>query len=204
MTVAIQLWEYQESWPREFDDLAFRLRRALGEHALAIDHIGSTAVPGLVAKPVIDAQVVVRSLAEQDSLVRLFRAVGFDLRSGEWNFRDHIPAGWTGDPAMWQKFVVAPKDAMSRPSNVHVRVAGSPNERYALLFRDFLRSHHEACRTWAAFKERLAASAATLPEYGQLKDPATDVLMTAAEQWAQLTAWRPRARPLRSECPAKP
>jgi dephospho-CoA kinase len=64
-------------------------------------------------------------------------------------------------------------------------VEGRANERYALLFRDYLRANDGARQAWAEFKRRLASHFATdLATYGQLKDPATDLLIVAAEQWA--------------------
>jgi dephospho-CoA kinase len=74
-------------------------------------------------------------------------------------------------------------------SNVHVRMAGSPNERYALLFRDFLRADEAAREAWSRFKSALAQAAPTLSEYGAVKDPATDVLLALAEEWAEDTLW---------------
>jgi GrpB-like predicted nucleotidyltransferase (UPF0157 family) len=72
-----------------------------------------------------------------------------------------------------------------------VRVTGRPNERYALLFRDFLTDDPAAAASWSLFKQRLAAAAVDLPTYGQVKDPAADVLMSAAERWAKETGWEP-------------
>jgi len=185
----IALSPYDDAWPGAFADLARVLEAAIEERAIAIDHIGSTAIPGLVAKPVIDAQVIVASLDERDALTGLFGDAGFDPRPGDWNLRDHVPPGWSGDAGGWSKFVLGPRELTEPLCNIHVRASGSPNERYALLFRDFLRDDPMAREAWGAFKVRLAASVATLPEYGQVKDPATDVLMTAAERWATSTGW---------------
>jgi GrpB-like predicted nucleotidyltransferase (UPF0157 family) len=186
---------YRDEWPGDFEQLAARLRSAAGTIALSVDHIGSTAVPGLAAKDVIDAQLIVASL-EADAkrvLPRLIDA-GFVQRAGDWNLRDHVPANWRGDPAAWNKLVVGPRDQAERASNIHVRAAGSPNERYALLFRDYLRSDSSARSAWELFKKRLASVALTSEEYGQVKDPATDVLMTSAERWAEAVGWTPRGR----------
>jgi dephospho-CoA kinase len=78
-----------------------------------------------------------------------------------------------------------------RLSNVHVRVAGRANERYALLFRDYLRANAPARGAWALFKIRLAEVVPDPNSYGQVKDPATDVLLIAAEEWARQTRWTP-------------
>jgi dephospho-CoA kinase len=78
----------------------------------------------------------------------------------------------------------------ARTANVHVRACGGGNARSALLFRDYLRSDGHARRAWGAFKQRLAASVPNLLDYGQVKAPATEVLMVAAEYWAADTGWR--------------
>jgi GrpB-like predicted nucleotidyltransferase (UPF0157 family) len=75
------------------------------------------------------------------------------------------------------------------PMQHHVRESRGGNARYALLFRDFLRSDDGARQAWGAFKQRLAVSVPDLLDYGQIKAPATDVLMAAAERWAAETGW---------------
>jgi GrpB-like predicted nucleotidyltransferase (UPF0157 family) len=179
----------RDDWSREFDALAARLSKALGGLALRIDHIGSTAVPGLPAKDVIDTQVIVRSLEPTGELTAAFAVLGFTPKLGDVRLRDHVPSGWEGDSAAWDKLLFGPP-ASERPSNVHVRVVGSPNERYALLFRDFLRANDRARDLWGSFKKRLAQEMQGDRElYADLKDPATDVLLATAEQWARAAAW---------------
>jgi GrpB-like predicted nucleotidyltransferase (UPF0157 family) len=78
----------------------------------------------------------------------------------------------------------------TRIGNVHIRVSGAPNERYALLFRDFLWADLAAREAWGRFKRELAATTQTLADYGAVKDPATDVLIALAEQWAVDTSWK--------------
>jgi len=176
---------YQETWPREFETLARRLTRTLGPLALRVDHIGSTSVPSLAAKDVIDAQVIVTSLEPTPAITDAMGRIGYQLRSGEWNLRDHVPAGWLGPGSEWEKLVFGPPNG-ERPTNVHVRVQGRANERYALLFRDYLRANGPARQAWAEFKLRLASHFPNdLAAYGRLKDPATDLLMVAAEEWAE-------------------
>jgi GrpB-like predicted nucleotidyltransferase (UPF0157 family) len=183
----VTLSKWRAEWSTEFEVVARKLKGALGSVALRIDHIGSTSVPGLSAKDVIDVQVIVRAL-DRESIVRAMATVGFEPRDNEWNLRDHLPAGWTDDPDRWSKLVFAsPPDV--RTCNVHVRVAGSPNERYALLFRDFLRADAPARIAWGRFKSELAAQTNTLAGYGAVKDPATDVLLAHADVWAARVGW---------------
>jgi GrpB-like predicted nucleotidyltransferase (UPF0157 family) len=183
----VTLSEWRPEWPAEFEVLAQELNRAQGVVVLRIDHIGSTSVPGLNAKDVIDVQVIVPVL-DRDSILRAMQTLGFESRDNEWNLRDHVPAGWTGDPDRWSKLVFAPAPD-ARACNVHVRVAGAPNERYALLFRDFLRSNSSARVAWGRFKSELAEQTNTLAGYGAVKDPATDVLLAHAEAWAAEVGW---------------
>jgi uncharacterized protein YhfF len=76
-----------------------------------------------------------------------------------------------------------------RRANVHVRRAGSANERYALLFRDYLRAHPLVAAAYAELKRRLSASLADVANYADVKDPAVDLIYLAAEPWASATSW---------------
>jgi GrpB-like predicted nucleotidyltransferase (UPF0157 family) len=78
----------------------------------------------------------------------------------------------------------------ARPVNVHVRVSGGLNVRYALLFRDFLRADESARDAWGAFKTRLAESVTDLMDYGQIKASAQPLLMQGAELWAADSGWQ--------------
>ena len=75
--------------------------------------------------------------------------------------------------------------------NLHVRVAGSPNERLALLFRDWFRAHPEAVPAYGDFKLRLADAVASIETYTDVKDPVVDLIIVTAEAWADRTGWKP-------------
>ena len=183
----VVLSDWRPEWATDFEELADALGAALDGIAIRIDHVGSTAIPRIRAKDVNDVQVVVAEL-ESDRIIQALGLVGFEQRTTAWNLRDHVPAGWVGNPEEWSKLVFAPP-SNSRPSNVHVRRCGSPNERYALLFRDFLRADDGARDAWGRFKTQLAVATRSLSDYGAVKDPATDVLLALAERWATDTAW---------------
>jgi len=187
LDVRVVLSDWRPEWATDFAELAEALSAALGGIAIRIDHIGSTSVQGMRAKDVIDVQVIVAE-QESDRIIQALERSGFEQRTSAWNLRDHVPAGWAGNPEEWSKFVFAPPPS-SRKGNVHVRRLGSPNERYALLFRDFLRADKEARDAWSRFKTQLAMSTRSLSDYGAVKDPATDVLLALAERWAIDTAW---------------
>jgi GrpB-like predicted nucleotidyltransferase (UPF0157 family) len=182
-STAVAVLDYQPQWAVDFEQLAGRLYGALGDHARAIDHVGSTAVPGLAAKDCVDIQVRV-AVIDQVQQVGLLAAIGFRCRPEPWN-RAEISGGQE-----CRKLVFAPP-AGARGCNVHLREEGSPNARFALLFRDYLRADEAARLAWGAFKKRLALSVPNLLDYGQIKAPVTEVLMMAAERWAAETGWRP-------------
>ncbi|MGZ0153156.1 GrpB family protein [Kribbella sp. WER1] len=172
--------EYDPRWPSEFTALAERLEAALGDRALAVDHVGSTSVPGLPAKNCIDAQVRVADLAPD--LITLMESEGFRCRPEPWN-RTELSFGRT-----CAKLVFAPPVG-GRPVNIHFRLPTTPNTRFALLFRDYLRADQTARDSWGAFKQRLAQSVPALSDYGQIKAPATTLLLHAATHWAAQTGW---------------
>jgi GrpB-like predicted nucleotidyltransferase (UPF0157 family) len=154
-----------------------------------IDHIGSTSVPGLPAKDVVDLQAIVSALEPRQELADAFASIGLRAPFGLDGVTDHVPPRWTGDDAEWEKMFFTGAHAGGR-CNVHVRVAGSANERYALLFRDHLRANAVARDAWALFKIRLAEVVGNIDEYVEVKDAATDVLLLAAERWAREAGWR--------------
>lgn len=184
----VQIVPYQAGWPAEFREIATNLRGALGPLALRIDHIGSTSVPGLPAKNVIDIQVSVAAL--DDRLVTAMQAVGYTQPEGIW--RDHCPPGFVEPDSKWQKFFFRPPPGQ-RPTNTHVRVLGRANQRYPLLFRDYLRTHPATAEAYAELKRRLAHHLADPQMYPLVKDPAVDLIYFAAEDWAAVTGWQPGA-----------
>jgi len=173
--------DYDPAWPDQFQRLATALRQHLDDAAIAIDHIGSTSIPGLAAKDVIDLQVTVASLDDADRLASAFERAGYVATPYR---QDHQPAGDASDPGLWQKRLwQSPPGA--RRVNVHVRVAGWPNQRYTLLFRDYLRAHPRAAAAYARLKRALAERVGDdLAVYTELKDPACDLIIAAAEDWA--------------------
>lgn len=187
----ITIVPYRPSWPAEFTALAAPLRLALGEQALRIDHIGSTSVPGLDAKDIIDIQLSVRSFEAFDAIQTALEGLGYSIRTGY--SADHLPAGFTGPASEWEKRYFAPP-ASQRPTHLHVRAQGRLNQRYALLFRDYLRAHPPAAAAYAAVKRRLAdyhGQSTDHTPYVEIKDPVCDLIMVAAQDWAARTAWQP-------------
>lgn len=179
---------YDPHWPVEFRHLGMPLRTALDDLALRIDHIGSTAVPGLPAKDGIDVQITVATL-DNRALVAAISALGYRF----WDdiLGDHQPPGHTDAPEEWSKrYFSAPPG--QRRTNLHIRQAGRANQRYALLFRDYLRADPGVASAYAQVKEALAR---LHPEdfdgYYAVKDPVCDIIMAAAERWAASTDYAP-------------
>lgn len=182
----IEIVDYRSEWISEFARLAARLQAGLGPLALRIDHIGSTAVPGMAAKDIIDIQVTVQDL--NPAVTEAIQVLGFIKHPGI--DRDHVPPGHSAREAGWEKCLFNPP-AGDRVVNVHVRRAGNPNQRYALLFRDYLVAHSATADAYAELKRRLAATLVDPRAYPDVKDPAVDVIYLAAEAWAKLVGWRP-------------
>ena len=110
---------YRDSWLKEFREIESRLRETLGSLALRIDHIGSTAVPGLVAKDVIDVQISISAWNEE--VRERLTDLGYVHRTQITG--DHLPPGET-DSILWRKWFFAPPEGQ-RATNTHVRLGGS-------------------------------------------------------------------------------
>ncbi|HBH56726.1 MAG TPA: dephospho-CoA kinase [Arthrobacter bacterium] len=185
----------QVDWPVQAARLGSRIMAAAPDAILAVDHIGSTAVPGLAAKDVIDLQITVSDLNVADRIAPLLAAAGFPVVPGA-GF--DTPKPMEPDPGQWQKRFHANADP-GRPVNLHVRAAGSPGWRYALCFRDWLRSDPAAATLYEDHKRALAeqfAGTGGTRAYAEAKEPwFRDVAWPDMEGWAARTAWAPPSYP---------
>jgi dephospho-CoA kinase len=172
------------SWPAQAQRLIARIRYAVGA-TVDVSHIGSTAVPGLPAKDLIDLMLAVPTLADADALAGDLAGAGFPARPGEW--RDNA-RGIPGET--WPKRLHGSADP-GRPVNLHVRVTGSPGWRFALLMRDHLRAVPEARDGYAAAKLAWSAEHPDVGSYAEAKEPWFDTEADAAEEWAERTGWQP-------------
>ncbi|MGH3158321.1 MAG: GrpB family protein [Streptosporangiaceae bacterium] len=184
---------YRPEWPRQAAALAALLRERLGPLAERAEHIGSTSIPGMAAKDVLDMQVSVPGLDEAvEAFTGPLRELGFERLRYD---HDHVPAGRDDDRERWAKRYWRRRGEAANTDwhsvNLHVRRTGSPNERLALLFRDWFRAHPGAVAGYASFKTALAAAVPDLDLYTDIKDPVVDVVIVAAEEWAAATGWRP-------------
>ena len=176
------------TWPDQARRIVARLNTTCGHRAVRIDHIGSTAVPGLDAKDVIDVQVTVPSLAVADELVDALLAAGYPRLEDITADNPHTP-----DPALWQKRFHASADP-GRPTNVHVRVDGWPNQQFALLFRDWLVAEPDVRAEYLALKREVAAAGhRTAGDYADAKEPWFVDAYHRAWAWADAEGWKATA-----------
>jgi GrpB-like predicted nucleotidyltransferase (UPF0157 family) len=169
--------EYMPAWDSEFAALGRDLRHALGSVAPRIDHVGSTSVPGLAAKPIVDMQVSVPSLEPVDDYRAAIESCGF-----EWQ---------PDNPELTKRFFreVSPR----KRTHLHVRQCGSFGEQFALLFRDCLRAHREHADAYASLKRSVAHLLLTdRSAYVEAKVPFIWDGIRDADAWAQETGWAPR------------
>ena len=188
------------TWPDQARRIVARLKTACGAKALRVDHIGSTAVPGLDAKDVIDVQVTVESLAAADELSAALVAAGYpriehitddvhkpEARSTVARYDHNAEAG------LWQKRIHGSADP-GRPTNVHVRVDGWPNQQFALLFVDWLSANPDVREKYLAIKrhaEQAAAPNGDIEAYVAAKEPWFSDAYRLAWDWADASGWRP-------------
>jgi GrpB-like predicted nucleotidyltransferase (UPF0157 family) len=171
--VSLVVADYDPTWPRMYELWHARIDDALGTAALNIEHVGSTSVPGLPAKPIVDIQVSVADLADEPRYVAQLESAGVQLRS-----RDEL-----------HRYFRPPRD-QPRDVHVHVCTAGGEWEHDHLLFRDYLRSHPDARQRYAEAKRansRIWADdswAYTEAKTGVILD-----IMAEAESWSRTTGW---------------
>jgi GrpB-like predicted nucleotidyltransferase (UPF0157 family) len=162
----ISVVEYDPAWPRRFEQLRQEYATAMaaaGVTVLAIEHVGSTSVQGLAAKPIIDCDIVV---AEKDVAAASQALAGLGFR----------PLGELGIPLRW---------AFKEPerlagTNTYVVVAGALSLRNHLAVRDILRARADLREQYAAVKRRVGAEAAGIEEYGRGKNAVIQEILAAA------------------------
>lgn len=177
--------EVDPSWTTTGARLGARVAHAVGERAARVDHIGSTAVPGLLAKDVVDLQVGVRDLAEADdpSLVAALAAAGYPRVAG-------VEQDRSKDASTWPKRLHAGSDP-GQLVHVHLREVGSPGWLWALRVRDWLRSDAGARAEYTELKRSVVAADGAWERYPEAKEPWFDLAHDRAQRWAERTGWTP-------------
>jgi GrpB-like predicted nucleotidyltransferase (UPF0157 family) len=174
-SVPLVVVDYNPAWPQTYERWRQRLAAALGRTAIRIEHVGSTSVPDLAAKPIVDIQVSVADPGGEPRYVPPLQAIGLVLRS-----RDELHR------------YLRPPAGQPREVHVHVCAAGGQWEHDHLLFRDYLRAHPAACVRYAEAKR---ASARRWSDDGWAYTEAkTAIILDVLEQageWAIATNWAP-------------
>lgn len=173
--VPLVVVDYDPAWPQTYERWRQRVAAALGRTAIRIEHVGSTSVPGLAAKPITDIQVSVADLGGEPSYVPPLQAIGLVLRS-----RDELHR------------LLRPPAGQPHEVHVHVCAAGGQWERDHRLFRDYLRAHPAACLRYAEAKR---ASVRRWSDdgwaYTEAKTGVILDVLEQAEDWATATNWAP-------------
>ena len=162
--VAITIVDYDQQWPRRLDDTAERVREVLGDKVLSFEHIGSTSVPGLAAKPIVDMLLTVADVADEAAGVPTLESIGFMLRVREPGHRMLRTAG--------------------RDTHLHVYQPDRVEVRDYLDLRDWLRADAKDRGLYAAEKRRLAEQQwRDMNDYADAKTDIIRDILTRARMW---------------------
>lgn len=136
----ITIEAYDPAWPEHYEAAKATVLDAVGEDVERVDHVGSTAVPGMAARPIVDVQVVVPDEERAEACIGPLTGAGF---------------AYQADRDGWHVFEATPDDGQSVAVSVHQ--SDSQRWRDAVLFRDYLRTEPEAARRYESLKRDLAA-----------------------------------------------
>lgn len=160
----IQILGYDPHWPELFRQQSVKIRAALGDRALAIEHVGSTAVPGLAAKPVIDVLLVVANSADEPAYLPALESAGYFLRHREPHWHEHRML-----------------KARDIEVNLHVFSAACPEIERMLLFRDWLRANPADRDLYARTKIALASrNWQNVQQYADAKTSVVEEILSRA------------------------
>ncbi|MDT4898523.1 MAG: hypothetical protein QOH25_3600 [Acidobacteriota bacterium] len=167
----IRIEDYDTDWPKKFETLARVIADALGDSALRIEHIGSTSVPGLAAKPIIDILVVVQDSADESTYLPQLEASGYVLRVREPDWNEH------------RMFRTPEKDV-----HIHIYSADCPEIQRNLAFRERLRRSNEDCRRYEQTKRELAAKEwSDMNAYAQAKTAVIESIIAASQAVGEIS-----------------
>jgi GrpB-like predicted nucleotidyltransferase (UPF0157 family) len=171
---AILIVDYDPGWPRQFEKQATRILSALGDRALRIEHAGSTSVPGLPAKPIIDVVLAVGDSARESEYAPALESAGYQLRLREPEWHEH------------RLFNDLDVDV-----NLHVFSTGSPEIDRMLIFRDWLRTNPADRELYARSKRALAQQVWKYTQnYADAKTAVIEEIISRAQR-----VWRNQRQP---------
>ncbi|SEJ70780.1 GrpB domain, predicted nucleotidyltransferase, UPF0157 family [Bhargavaea ginsengi] len=167
----LEMVAYRREWATEFKETARKLKKILGENLTDIHHIGSTSIPGMAAKPVIDILVEVRDIGELETFNHQMELEGFVAR------------GEHGVPGR-RYFVRAEGNVHTH--HVHMFANGSDQVKRHLAFRDYLRKHPVEAERYRSLKMRIAEEGVKdVKLYQERKAPLIRELQESAEKWME-------------------
>ncbi|WP_175987554.1 GrpB family protein [Bacillus sp. Marseille-Q1617] len=163
----VRLSEYREEWKSMFEEEAAFLKSVFGDEIVSFEHFGSTAVPGMKAKPVIDMMCIVKELAVVDSYNEQMEALGYDA-AGEWGI---------GGRRLFRK------GGENRTHHIHLYQSGNPQIERHLVFRDYLVTHPDEAARYSRFKEELAEKHESTVDYSPAKKAFVSEMERKALEW---------------------
>jgi GrpB-like predicted nucleotidyltransferase (UPF0157 family) len=161
----IEICEYNPNWPTKFETHRERIAHALGRAALQIEHVGSTSVPGLAAKPIIDMLLVVKDSSDEAAYLPHLEGAGYSLRVREPEWHEH-------------RMLRTPE----RDAHLHVFSAGSSEIDQDLIFRNHLRESRDDLELYEETKRRLASQDwQSMQDYAKAKTEVIQQIMARAQ-----------------------
>jgi GrpB-like predicted nucleotidyltransferase (UPF0157 family) len=162
----IKIVDYDPDWPKKFETHVRVITDALGGSALRIEHVGSTSVPDLAAKPIIDILVVVKDSSDESAYLPRLEAAGYTLRVREPDWNEH------------RMFRTPEQDV-----HIHIYSVGCPEIERNLAFRDILRRNIEDRRRYERLKRELAAQEwPDMNAYAEAKTEVIESIITASHR----------------------
>lgn len=166
LSAPLLLADYDPAWPRFFETEAYKIQTALGKIASQIEHVGSTAVPGLPAKPIVDILLTVPDSANENEYVSTLEAIGYNLRIREPEWHEHRMLEGSG-----------------KKINLHVFSAGCPEIERMLMFRNWLRTHESDRELYARVKRTLVEQKwKYVQDYADAKTSVVEEIIRRAQQ----------------------
>lgn len=165
---ALEVTDYDPAWVRRYEEEAARIRQALGESVVELEHMGSTAVPGLAGKPVIDISVGLRRLELTGAHIAAMERLGYE---------------YLGEFGLPGRLYFRRDEGGRRTHQVHVVEHGGEHWHRHRAFREYLRAHPGEAEAYAAEKRRITAEATGLRDYWERKQPFADALFARAWAW---------------------
>ncbi|ASN06181.1 GrpB family protein [Virgibacillus necropolis] len=163
----IRLTEYDKNWIQMYEDETNSLRNIFEDEIVRFEHFGSTSVPGLKAKPVIDMMCLVLDLQKIDTFNEQMGSLGYDV-AGEWGISGRR---------------LFRKGGESRTHHIHVYQVDNPQIERHLVFRDYLRTHPEEVERYGRLKEELTQRYEDTSFYSKAKKPFVQEMEQRALSW---------------------